>query len=147
HSLQRPNNYATWYEQTPDDFIFSLKGGRSITHMKKLRDVETATATFFASGVLALKEKIGPFLWQFPPNLGFDPERFEKFFKLLPRDTREAARLARHHDDKLKGRALTRADVNLPLRHTVEFRHASFLTPDFVKMLRQHDIGLVLADS
>src|SRR5215211_6862885 len=73
YSLQRPNNFAEWYAQTPEDFVFSVKGGRFITHMKKLRDVEVPLANFFASGVLCLREKLGPILWQFPPNFRFDP--------------------------------------------------------------------------
>ena len=75
--------------------------------MKKLRKVETPLANFFASGLLALRQKLGPILWQLPPNLGFDAERLAKFFALLPRNTREVARLARKHDDKLKARSQT----------------------------------------
>ena len=70
YSLQRPNNFQEWYEQTPDDFVFAVKGGRFITHMKKLKDVGVPLANFFAQGVLALREKLGPILWQFPPNFG-----------------------------------------------------------------------------
>src|SRR5690348_15973728 len=68
-ALQKPESYADWYRRTPADFLFSVKGGRFVTHMKKLRDVETPLANFFASGVLALGHKLGPFLWQLPPNL------------------------------------------------------------------------------
>src|SRR5829696_486750 len=88
YSLQRPQNYAAWYAQTPDDFVFAVKGGRFITHMLKLKNVERPLANFFASGVLCLKEKLGPVLWQFPPQMRFNPAKFETFFKLLPRDTR-----------------------------------------------------------
>ena len=69
YSLQRPTSYAAWREQTPDDFVFAVKGGRFITHMKRLRGVETALANFFASGLLALGPKLGPLLWQLPANL------------------------------------------------------------------------------
>src|SRR5881392_3154876 len=79
YSLQRPSSYQRWYSETPADFIFSVKGGRFITHMKKLRDVETALANFFASGLLALREKLGPILWQLPPNLGWNEERLNNF--------------------------------------------------------------------
>src|SRR4051794_771955 len=68
YSLQRPSSYKLWYEQTPEDFVFSVKGGRYITHMKRLLDIEQPLANFFGSGLLLLKEKLGPFLWQFPPN-------------------------------------------------------------------------------
>src|SRR6266403_2193182 len=98
YSLQRPELFAAWHAATPPDFVFSVKGGRFITHMKKLREVEVPLANFFASGVLRLKEKLGPILWQFPPNFPFDEARFEEFFKLLPRDTEAAERLARKHD-------------------------------------------------
>jgi uncharacterized protein YecE (DUF72 family) len=147
YSLQRPSSYQKWYDETPDDFVFSVKGGRFITHMKKLRDVDDATANFFASGILALKEKLGPILWQFPPNLGFDLERFEKFFQLLPRDMKQAARLAKKHTDKLKGRAFTRAEDDRPLRYAIEIRHASFMTEQFIDLLRRHNFALVFADT
>jgi uncharacterized protein YecE (DUF72 family) len=147
YSLQRPTSYQAWYEQTPDGFVFSIKGGRFITHMKKLKGVETALANFFASGLLALREKLGPILWQLPPSLGFDPQRLGDFFKLLPRDTKEAASLARHHDQRLAGRALTKTDKNRPIRHAMEVRHDTFKNPEFVKLLRQHGVALVVADT
>ena len=147
YSLQRPNNYREWYEQTPDDFVFSVKGGRFITHMRKLKDVETPLANFFASGLLCLKEKLGPILWQFPPQMRFDAAKFETFFKLLPRDTEAVAELAKGHDERLKGRAWTKADANRPVRYAVEIRHESFETSEFVDLLRAHDVALVLADT
>ena len=147
YSLQRPSSYQTWYEQTPDDFVFSVKGGRFITHMLRLRNIETALANFFASGILRLKDKLGPILWQFPPNFGFDQDRFEKFFELLPKDTDEAAKLAKHHNEKLKHGAWTKTDRRRPIRYTVEFRHHTFLVPQFVKLLRKHNIALCIADT
>jgi len=147
YSLQRPTSYQTWYEQTPDDFIFSLKGSRYLTHMLKLKNPEKPLANFFASGVLCLKEKLGPILWQFPAMLGFDPDRFENFFKLLPRDTQAAAALAKKHDTRLKGRAYTKSDKKRPIRHAVEFRHDSFLVPEFVQLLRKHKIAMCFADT
>src|SRR5206468_741577 len=123
YSLQRPNNFEEWHRETPEGFVFAVKGGRFITHMKKLRGVRVPLANFFAQGVLLLKEKLGPILWQFPPHLAFDLERFETFFELLPRDTQTAATLAREHWSKLKGRAWTKTDRNRPLRHCVEIRH------------------------
>jgi uncharacterized protein YecE (DUF72 family) len=136
YSLQRPESYRAWREQTPDDFVFAVKGGRFITHMKKLRDVDTPLANFFASGVLALGEKLGPVLWQLPPSLGFDADRLADFFARLPRSTGEAAWLARKHDERLKGRALVDSDVDRPLRHALEVRHASFEVPAFLDVLR-----------
>jgi uncharacterized protein YecE (DUF72 family) len=147
YSLQRPSSFQTWYEQTPNDFVFSVKGGRFITHMKKLVGVETALANFFASGVLALREKLGPILWQLPPMLPFSEERLANFFDLLPRDTREAAKLASKHDDRLKGRSYTKADAERPIRYALEVRHPTFKTSDFVALLRKHKVALVLADT
>src|SRR3954462_5209719 len=101
--LQLPSSYQTWRDATPPGFIFSVKGGRFITHMKKLKDVETPLANFFASGVLCLRQKLGPILWQFPPGFGFNEDRFREFFELLPKSTSEAAKLAKKHDARLKG--------------------------------------------
>jgi uncharacterized protein YecE (DUF72 family) len=148
YSLQRPSSYAAWREQTPDDFVFSVKGGRFITHLKKLAGVETALANFFASGVLALGPKLGPVLWQLPPNLGFDPARLAEFFDQLPRTTGAAAELAGRHDDKVpEDRALTVAEDDRPIRHALEVRHRSFSTPDVVALLRAHDVAFVVADT
>jgi uncharacterized protein YecE (DUF72 family) len=147
YSLQRPESYARWRAETPDDFVLAVKGGRFITHMKKLAGVEAPLANFFASGVLALGEKLGPVLWQLPPSLGFDADRLAAFFALLPRTTSEAAELARRHDERVEGRALTEAAVDQPLRHAVEVRHGSYEVPEFPALLREHDIGLVVADT
>jgi uncharacterized protein YecE (DUF72 family) len=148
YSLQRPSSYDSWRRQTPDGFVFAVKGGRFITHMKKLAGVETALANFFASGVLALGPKLGPLLWQLPPNLGFDAGRLRDFFALLPRTTAEAARLAAGHDAKIPDdRALTTTDADRPLRHALEVRHASFCQQPAYDVLREGDVALVVADT
>jgi uncharacterized protein YecE (DUF72 family) len=147
YSLQRPEYYRGWRDQTPDDFVFAVKGGRFITHMKKLKDVEAATANFFASGVLALREKLGPILWQFPPQMTFNPDRFDEFLKLLPRDTTEGAKLAKHHDAKVAAYAHTKAEVKQPIRHAFEIRHESFITPEFLRLLKKHNAAWVIADA
>jgi len=147
YSLQRPSSYRAWYDATPDNFVFSIKGGRFITHMRRLRDVEEPLANFFASGILELGEKLGPILWQFPPNFRFDPEKFDAFLKLLPRDTTTAAKLARRHTSIMKGRASTRTDADRALRYAVEIRHDSFRTPEFIDLLRRHHIALCVADT
>ena len=147
YSLQRPEGYRGWRAQTPDGFLFAVKGGRFITHMKKLRGVETALANFFASGVLALGDKLGPMLWQLPPNLGFDASRMDDFLAMLPRGTKAAARLAEGHDDKVEGRAWTTTDAERPIRHAVEVRHATFETDAFLDLLRRHDVAVVTADT
>src|SRR5207247_10935871 len=148
YSLQRPEQYREWHHATPEGFVFAVKGGRFITHMKKLRDVETPLANFFASGVLCLNEKLGPILWQLPPNFGWDPERLTRFFKMLPRNTVQAAKLAKKHDDKLKTRAWMKIDPAAgPLRYAVEVRHPSFMVPEFFALLRKHKIAFVFADT
>lgn len=147
YSLQTPSSYAKWRDETPPRFVFAVKGGRFITHMKKLNDVEEPLANFFASGVLRLGPKLGPILWQFPQQLGFLEERFERFLELLPRTTEEAAELAKRHGPKLEGRAWTRADAALPLRHAFELRHPAFFGPEFVRLLRRHNAALVFADT
>lgn len=147
YSLQRPDSFARWYDDTPEGFVFAVKGSRYITHMKQLRDVETPLANFFASGVLRLDEKLGPFLWQFSPRFGFDAERLDYFLSLLPRDTEAAAALATRHDQRLTGRAWTRTDRKRALRHAIEIRHPSFLDPAFIKLLRRQRVALVFADS
>ncbi|VVJ15071.1 Uncharacterised protein [Amycolatopsis camponoti] len=147
YSLQRPERYRAWFDETPSDFLFAVKGGRFITHMKQLRDVETALANFYASGVLALGAKLGPFLWQLPPRLTFDPDRLANFFALLPRTTTDAAELATKHDDKLKGTPYLEAGPRKPLRHALEVRHPSFAEPAAKELLRKHGIALVVADT
>jgi uncharacterized protein YecE (DUF72 family) len=147
YSVQRPDNFARWRDETPEDFVFAVKGSRFITHMKQLRGPETALANFFASGMLRLEEKLGPFLWQFAPRFRFDEERFDAFFSVLPRDTVGAAALAERHDHRLAGRAWTRTEHCRPLRHAIELRHRSCLDSGFVRLLRRHNIALVFADT
>lgn len=147
YSLQHPASYQTWYEETPPGFVFAIKGGRYITHLLRLRECERALANFFASGVFNLREKIGPFLWQFPPQFKYDAERFEAFFEMLPRDTESALRLARRRDARMTGRCRLAVDENRPLRHAVEIRHESYATAAFVEQLRRHRIALVVADT
>lgn len=147
YSLQRPESYRAWAAETPDDFLFAVKGSRYITHLKQLRDVRVPLANFLASGVLALGPKLGPLLWQLPPRLRFDPARIDAFLHLLPRSTGAAAWLAAEHDERLEGRAETATDADRPLRHALEVRHASFRDPAFVALLRAHDVALVVADT
>jgi len=147
YSLQRPEFFARWADETPEDFVFAVKGSRYITHMLRLKGVEAALPNFLASGILRLGPKLGPILWQFPPQMRFDAERFDDFFRALPHDTEAAARLARRHDRRVAGRAWTKTDQRRPLRHAVEVRHDSFVVPQFIRLLRKHRIALVCADT
>jgi uncharacterized protein YecE (DUF72 family) len=148
YSLQTIGSYRSWYEATPDGFVFSVKGPRYLTHMLRFRD-ETALpalANFFASGVLALEEKLGPFLWQFPPNFAFDAERLERFLALLPQTIDEAVALARKHDARVKAPWFD-SKRRGKLRHAVEVRHPSFCVAQFPQLLRRHHASLVVSDS
>jgi uncharacterized protein YecE (DUF72 family) len=147
YSLQRPDTYHHWYVETPRDFRFAVKGSRFITHNKKLRNTDAALANFFASGILRLKEKLGPLLWQLPPILKYDEERMEGFFSLLPRTTAEAARLGRTHDYRVEGRSWTKAGRNRAIRHAIEPRHTSFFTESFARLCRRYGIAIVFSDS
>lgn len=149
YSLQRPSSWRRWAEAVPDDFVFSVKGPRFITHMKKLGDPEVPLANFFATGVLSLGDRLGPVLWQLPPHLGFHPLRLAAFFDALPRTTTQAAALAvdLHESDRFVEGPETTTPAERELRHVLEVRHESFRTPDFCELLRQHGIGMVVADS
>jgi len=147
YSLQRPESYQRWHDETPDDFTFAVKGGRFITHMLALRGTETALANFFASGVLALADKLGPVLWQLPERLRFDAERLDGFLAQLPRTTTQAGVLAESHDARLDGRAFTGPGTDRPIRHALEVRHDSFASSEAIELLRRHDVALVEADT
>jgi uncharacterized protein YecE (DUF72 family) len=146
YSLQRPASYRRWHDETPADFVFSVKAPRFITHIRRLRDVATPVANFFASGVLRLGRKLGPILWQLPPSLPYDAAKLEAFFALLPREPAEVLALARRHDDKVKEPWLEAKDLP-PLRHALEVRHASFAEPEFIEQLRRHRVALVVAET
>ncbi|TWI69542.1 uncharacterized protein YecE (DUF72 family) [Pseudoduganella lurida] len=147
YSLQRPKSYQAWYDATPPDFVFSHKGNRFLTHMKRLRDPEGPLCNIFASGVLALREKLGPFLWQLPPNFRFDADLLEGFLRLLPHDTAAALAMAQRHDARMDGRSYLEIDRKRKLRHALEIRHESFNNPLFIKLLRKYKVALVVADT
>ena len=108
YSLQRPSSFQSWHEATPPGFIFAIKGPRFLTHFLKLKSPRQALANFLASGVLCLREKLGPILWQFPPQMPFNEDRFKEFFDLLPRDTAEMSRLGKEHNAFVKNRDIPR---------------------------------------
>lgn len=147
YSLQKPATFAAWREAVPEGFVFAVKGGRFITHIKRLREVETPLANFFASGPAGLGPKLGPFLWQLPPTLRFDPGLVRSFFELLPRDAAGMARLAARHDARAEFEGARGPGGRIgPVRHAVEFRHESFLDERFIALLREFNIALVVAD-
>jgi uncharacterized protein YecE (DUF72 family) len=148
YSLQRPESYRRWRSEVPADFEFAVKGGRFITHLKRLRDVEAPLANFFASGPLALGHKLGPILWQLPERLEFDATVLEEFLAQLPRTTAEAAALGARHDERLAGdRVDTTVRVEQRIRHAVEARSRTFADEAFYDLLARHQVGCVLADT
>ena len=147
YSLQRPESWASWYDATPKDFVFAVKGPRYLTHMLRLTKLEKPLANFFASGIFQLREKLGPIVWQLPPNFRFDGERLATFFAALPRDLEQAAALARKRDAFMRGRESLRVTHNQTLRYALEVRHESFRDTRFVRLLRAHNIALVISES
>ena len=148
YSLQHPDSWRKWYRDAPRGFVFAVKTPRFITHMLRLRAVEKPLANFLASGVLELREKLGPMLWQFPPSLKYDHDLFDAFLSMLPRDSRSALSMARGYDGHLRNVGdLSSGGRNHRLRHAIEIRHDSFRDPDFIRLLRRHRVALVVSDA
>jgi uncharacterized protein YecE (DUF72 family) len=147
YCMQRPAYVEEWYRAAPVGFVYAIKGSRYITHLLRLKNIEKPLANFYAQGLFLLREKTGPFLWQFPEMFRFDAARLEHFFALLPRDTGEALALARRRDKRMTGRACLAIDATRKLRHAIEIRHESFICEEFIALLRKHGVGLVIADT
>jgi uncharacterized protein YecE (DUF72 family) len=145
YALQKPSSFQRWYQETPENFIFSVKAPQFMTHILRLKNVAEPLANFFASGILCLKDKLGPILWQFPPNVMLKDNRFIEFLKMLPHDSKAAARVARKHGKKVEGRAFTKPEGEFPVRHAFEFRHKSFLNEAFLKLLKKNNVAFVFA--
>jgi uncharacterized protein YecE (DUF72 family) len=146
YSHQKEQSFRNWAAETPEDFVFSVKGHQLITHIKRLKDVELPLANFFASGVLALGKRLGPFCWQLPPNLKYDTGRMETFLKLLPKDVDALLALAGNNVG-LKNAAFLDASGITQVRHAIEVRHESFAVPEFIELMRAHNVALVTADT
>src|SRR5262249_13116985 len=123
YGAQKPASFRRWHDETPDDFVFSVKGPRFATHRSDLSAAGPSLDRFFSSGVLGLRAKPGPLLWQFARRTAFDEAGFAAFLELLPR--------------RLEGRAI---------RHVVEVRHHSFQSPSFAELLRRHRTAVALVD-
>lgn len=146
YSLQSPTSYQRWYEETPRGFVFAVKAPRYVTHILRLKHAEQGMANFFASGVLALREKLGPILWQLPPSLRYDAETIEAFLEQLPHDSESLAAMGKRHDRKIK-KPMLKADRKRTIRHAMEVRHPSFVDEAFIAQLRRHNVALVVADT
>jgi len=147
YSTQKPQSFQSWRKETPDDFVFSIKGSQFITHIRKLENVEGALANFLAQGMLCLGRKLGPILWQLPPQTSFNAEKIEAFLKLLPHTHKQAAAYAGQRDEWMSSRCFLEVEEDLPFRHAMESRHKSFATPEYIELLRKYNVALVVADS
>jgi uncharacterized protein YecE (DUF72 family) len=123
YSTFKPESFAKWRASTPDGFKFSVKASRFCTNRKVLADMGKSLEVFLNQGLAELGDRLGPILWQFMGTKKFEPDDFAGFLKLLPRE--------------LEG---------LPLQHVVEPRHASFKSPDFIALCREHGVAVCLAD-
>lgn len=146
YSHQKPESFANWAAQTPDGFVFTVKGHQLVTHIKRLKEVELPLANFFASGVMALGEKLGPFCWQLPGNSKYDPDRMEAFLSLLPQTPDALAALAGKADFDKREPFLDATGIT-KIRHAIEVRHESFAVPQFIEQLRRHNVALVVSDT
>jgi uncharacterized protein YecE (DUF72 family) len=148
YSLQTPDSYSAWHDATPDDFVFAVKGPRYLTHILRLRNLDKPLANFLASGLLRLGRKLGPILWQLPPNFHYNADVIEAFLANLPRSQSQALALARCRDiARMRGRSALAIEGDLPIRHAMEVRHASFCDEAFLAQLRRHGVALVVADT
>lgn len=147
YSLQKPASWIKWREETPDDFVFAVKAPRFITHIRRLEDVAEPLANFFASGILALGPKLGPILWQLPPNLEYDAELIDAFLALLPHDTGAALEVARRRGERMAGKEFLEIDEPRALRHAIEPRAYSFDDQEFADQLASAGVAAVLGDS
>ena len=119
YRLQTPASYKKWHDEAPDDFIFSLKGSRFITHRNDLATAGQYVERFFASGMAELGPKLGPILWQFMPSLKFDEANVAAFLEALPRTL-----------------------GNRKLRHVLEVRGSSFKEPAFARLMEKHEAAI-----
>ncbi len=147
YSLQRPKSYLQWISETPADFVFAVKGTQFITHQRRLENVAGPLANFLAQGLLQLGRKLGPILWQFPPNFKFNPQLLQDFFDLLPRTHKQAALYARQRDEWMADRSWLEVEEDFPLRYAIETRNKSFAVPEYIALLRKNQIAVVVADT
>ncbi|MDR3474847.1 MAG: DUF72 domain-containing protein [Devosia sp.] len=143
---QKPESFAAWAAETPPGFRFSVKGHQGITHIKRLKEVAPVLAFFFASGVMALGARLGPFVWQLPPNLSFNAERLEAFLALLPQTPETLVAFAETAVSDERPLFVDATGISR-VRHALEVRHKSFADPAFVALLRQYNVALVTSDT
>ncbi|HEU4808679.1 MAG TPA: DUF72 domain-containing protein, partial [Homoserinimonas sp.] len=143
HGGGSPSSFRAWWDATPADFVFSVKGPKAITHDRALRNPARGIAEFFASGVLELREKLGSVLWQTSPGFKFSPQIVEEFLALLPHTVAETQSLMEQHGIAEGARNVP----DRPIRHAIEVRDSSFSSPAFIELLRRHDVAAVVTNS
>lgn len=146
YSLTTPRAVRRWRDVLPEGWVMAIKGSRFITHVRRLREVRTPLANFFASGVLELGDRLGPVLWQLPPRMRVDADVLDAFLGLLPRDTGAAAALAAEHDDRVPTPAFGPKEHHR-LRHVLEVRDPRALCPETAHLLRRHGAALAFSHS
>ncbi|MDP9043408.1 MAG: DUF72 domain-containing protein [Pseudomonadota bacterium] len=124
YSSQKPATFSKWFDETPDDFVFSLKASRFATNRRVLAEAGESMQRFVNQGIAELRHKLGPIVWQFAPTKKFDPADFEAFLRLLPTEV-----------------------AGLPLRHVMDVRHATFRAPQYLELARRHRVATVFTDS
>ena len=144
---QKPQSFAKWAAEARDGFVFAIKGPQLVTHIKRLKNCEAELANFFASGPLALGDKLGPFIWQLPPNLSYDRAVLAAFLAFLPRSTADYVALAGKADGRLKSPPFLDTTGVGRIRHAIEMRHASFHQPEVSALLAEHNVARVIADT
>jgi uncharacterized protein YecE (DUF72 family) len=144
---QKPESFAKWAGDARTGFVFSIKGPQLVTHIKRLKNCEQELANFFASGPLALGARLGPFVWQLPPNVSYNRDVLSAFLALLPRTTGEYVAIAGRADERLKSKPFLTADGVGPIRHAIEMRNASFDVPEVNALLAEHNVARVIADT
>jgi uncharacterized protein YecE (DUF72 family) len=118
YRLPKKDSFKRWYRETPEDFVFSIKGSRFITHLKRLKDVDSEVKNFFDT-VSVLKEKLAVILWQFPPKMELNIDRLSGFMELIK---------------------------PYPVKNTFEFRHISWITPEVTRVLKDNNCSYCMAD-
>jgi uncharacterized protein YecE (DUF72 family) len=124
YRLQTPSVFARWRDTTPEHFMFSLKAPRFVMQRRTLAEAGESVERFLSSGVTELADRLGPILWQFAPNRSFDAADVDRFLQLLPPEA-----------------------AGVRLRHVIEARHASFVQPQFIDLLRKYRVASVYTDS
>ena len=122
YSTFKPDSWMKWRDETPDDFVFSVKASRYCTNRKVLSEGKESFDRFLDQGLTALGDKLGPINWQFMATKKFDPVDFEGFLKLLPKEK-----------------------DGLRLRHALEVRSSTFDTPEFYDLAAKYGAAIVYA--